>query len=197
MKHLSKEMARNLFDNTTIPLGVRVEFFFRWSEWIKTSSTSNFNASTLNYEEQPTSNLNTALTSNFDSQEKTPSNQIKLDLKEILESNTYGISLMKSYRSNNQTMTENFRKLLLESILLYCVENNHDLTTKDCSALASQICDVFPGEIAVIFFPLCNRFQIKSNEKSFTIFAFVLLCVILLVILSSRKKKCSSDGKII
>lgn len=142
-------MARNLFDDTNIPLGVRVELFYRWSEWIKTSSTSNFDAPTSNIDVPLALNFDTASTSKVDMQDQS---NLKLDLKKILESNTYGISLMKSYRSNKQTMTENFRKLLLESILLFCVENNHDLTTKDCSALASQICDVFPGEIVVIFF---------------------------------------------
>lgn len=127
---MPNEMAQNLFSNTNVPHGVRVEFYFRWSQWV-------------NAHDRTTSNSDETVS------KSTTKNQTPINLNSILKSNTYGKCLMQSYEANGGAMDEDLRKLLLDSILHYCIENEYDLKIQDCASLSKQICDAFPGESVV------------------------------------------------
>lgn len=142
-------MAQNLFQSTDIPLGARVEFFYQWFQWskafdqpIRTEPSSNENIQLIMLDNQEINAQQSLNASN--------PNQPEIDLCKILNSNTYGTSMLNSFKQA-KAMNENLRKLLCESVLQYCIENKHDLTVNDSSKLAHQICKIFPGEEMVHF----------------------------------------------
>lgn len=124
LKHLDEQTARNLFSKSNLSLGAQIEFFNCWSKWkqsILNITTENANASPLE-------------------------GTLKLGI--ILQSNPYGLSVLKFCESNS-SLNDNARKLLCDSIIHYCIEKGHDLTVKDAESLAQQIAQTFSGEVAV------------------------------------------------
>lgn len=148
-------MAQNMFQGTDIPLGVRVEFFHKWSEWIKhnsqpiqTSPNPNefqFQSNLFAYQDQDSSENIDKQSTQKSTQKST---QEKLNLNSILNSNIQGKNLLIKFKET-KIVTENLRKLLCESVLQYCIENDYSLTVHDCESLANQICVAFPGELTV------------------------------------------------
>lgn len=76
----------------------------------------------------------------------------RICLNAVLNSNQYGITLKAAYERSG-VLNDNLRKLLVESVLQYCIEAKHDLSVKDCSLLGKQIIQAFPGEemVSMIF----------------------------------------------
>lgn len=161
-------MALNMFVNTDVPLGVRVEFYFHWSEWIKTIHNNVNTLSDANLQTDKSSQSESfqsiqsdqsiQFTQSLQSNQvrdsiarETMTNENPLNLNMILNSNPYGLSLIKKFNETN-VMDENLRKVLCESILQYCIQHNHELSVDDSARLAKQICKVFPGEVMVYLF---------------------------------------------
>lgn len=164
MKHLSPELAQTLFQSTDIPLGVRVEFNYQWSKWIKNidkpaETPSNFNEYLQSKQSKPSNQFNQPNqtlpgTSNSNQSIETRpigKTQSALDLNLILQSNQYGASFLKAV-SEKKPMNDGFRQILYDAILQYCIEKNRDLSVKDCASLAQQICAAFPEELMVLIF---------------------------------------------
>lgn len=164
LKHLTKEMAQNLFQNSIVPLGARVEFFFQWSKWMKNIDQrvettadhfeSQSNQTFESSQPEPISTQSKQINDRESNADKPVvpllSNQEPITLKTILNSNAYGKNLMKAVESKqNKVLNENLRKILCEAINQYYVERERDLTKKDCESLSKQICKIFPGELAV------------------------------------------------
>lgn len=173
-------MAQKIFDNTDVPFGVRVEFYFQWSQWIKTINQSNQFANdnsqsisisqpnqiqqsnqtnTLNKLESNTKQF-TSTVDEIETKTNEPStskNDKSISLHDILKSNPYGKNVIDTFQSadgqpaEKPQLNENLRKLLCEAVLQYCIEHNHDLSKSDCASLTTQICTVFPDELAVHF----------------------------------------------
>lgn len=169
-------MAQSLFNNTDLPLGVRVEFNFQWSEWIKdvhkpTQAPENLNDKTqskkANHPDQ-TMQSEQSIQQTIQSDQAIQSDQTNpslagtsssnqygeqppLILNSILQSNQYGMSLLKAV-AEKKPMNDNLRQILCDAILQYCIEKNRALSVKDCASLARQICNVFPDELMVFFY---------------------------------------------
>lgn len=142
-------MAQNLFQNfSEIPLGARIQFHFKWSQWIQTVCPPVQIPVKAN--ECLQSNETKAGNMNDEETIKIASEAYSINLITILKSNSYGKSLIETFKET-KVMTENLRKLLCESILQYCIESRHELSVIDCASLANQICAVFPGEEMVYF----------------------------------------------
>lgn len=164
---MQNKMAQKLFKNTNVPLGVQVEFFYQWSQWIQNinqseQSPSNHNIQSNEIQSNKTNvpEVDTSQSRDFVTERKKTSKTNEpnlINLKTILQSNTYGKSLIDAFGSKNideiskskPELTENLRHLLCEAILQYCIEYSHDLTVRDCEKLANQICQVFPDELMV------------------------------------------------
>lgn len=153
-------MAQNLLNNCDVPLGVRVEFFYQWSQWIQTIDqrvqlTSKVNqnpqSNQINTLKNDTSNAQKLITAKIN----VPSNQTSINLLEILQSNSDGKGVMKILTNPDGSaverpqLTENLRKLLLEAILQFYIANKRSLNKDDCNSLTNQICKTFPDELAV------------------------------------------------
>lgn len=124
LKHLSKDMAQNLFQNTEVPLGARVEFYFHWSKWIKTiepaETIPNLQSIQSNVSASALSNMNESF--KISSMAPLKSSDTKnINLLAILKSNSYGTSLLKAAKDNTGKMelNENLRKVLCDAILLH------------------------------------------------------------------------------
>lgn len=133
-------MALTILKDSDVPSGAQVEFNYQWNKWIKN----------LNVQDEAEQQSRTVLrtsegTSNHSAALKANATEKSITLDIILKSNQYGITLINAYEKN-KVMNDNLRKLLVESVLQYCIEFKHDLTVKDCSLLAAQIVQVFPGE---------------------------------------------------
>ncbi|XP_017475230.1 PREDICTED: uncharacterized protein LOC108365651 [Rhagoletis zephyria] len=59
--------------------------------------------------------------------------------------------MVETYKKE-KVMDDNLRKLLVESVLQYCIMNSHDLSVTDCASISLQICEVFPGELASYYY---------------------------------------------
>lgn len=138
---MSKNLAENLFQNSILPLGARIEFYFQWSQWM--NSINQYKQSSPNENNQQSNKTDNTISSGPQVQSRKATKI--LNLKEILNSNSYGTNLLEAFKQTGQ-MNENLRKLLCESILQFCIMHKHDLTTHDCSMLAKQISSSFPGE---------------------------------------------------
>lgn len=169
-------MAENLFQNTNVPLGAQVEFVYQWSEWMKSlnqciqtppvsndqvqSDQSNQSIITLLQSNDAHFHSNVPLQSNYLAKNqvvfKTPiaignhvsPDQNSISLSDVLNSNAYGKSLIEAYKQE-KCMNEYLRNLLVDSVLQYCVANNHELSVADCASLSNEIPIFFAGEIAV------------------------------------------------
>lgn len=169
-------MARNLFINTDIPLGARVEFYYQWSKWIKqfdqrvqaspnssllTDQSNRTNQSYHSNESDQLQSLQSNQTIDLNKKSdaagstSVDTSEISINLKTIINSNTYGQSVLKQF-NEKKAMNDNLRKMLCDSILQYCIENKHELSTVDCAKLTKQICSVFSGETAV--YPIIYSF---------------------------------------
>lgn len=158
LKHLSRNMAQYLFQDTSLPLGARIEFYYQWSQWINTINQCNQTSSLETNQHESKETI--VGTSKNQSVIEINSTTTKVDLRMILNSNSYGRSLLKAVKETDQ-LNENLRKMLCESILQFCIVHQHDLTTSDCASLAKQICSTFPGEEmvhCVIFITFFSRF---------------------------------------
>lgn len=164
-------MAENLFQNTNVSLGARVEFVYQWSKWIKSVNqciqTPPVANNQSNQSNIPILQSNVAHFHSNDPHQsnilaknqvvfKTPiaignhvsPNQNSISLSDVLNSNAYGKSLTEAYKQE-KCMNEHLRNLLVDSVLQYCVANNHELSVADCASLSNEIPIFFAGEIAV------------------------------------------------
>lgn len=160
LKHLSVNMAQNLFNSTNIPLGARVEFVFQWSKWMESQREQLPSDDNANEIPQTNEKPQSMLRSQKHASEKSKipsisSNSTSTNLLEILKSNAYGKSVMKAFMGRdgkaikNPQLTDKLRKSLIESILQYCIVKKLELTKSNCELLTKQICKEFPGELAV------------------------------------------------
>lgn len=121
LQNLTPKMALRIFSHTDVSLGVQINFFIKWSEWKKTLDKT----ATSSKESEVLSEV--------------------ISLGAILNSNPYGKSVKLVYEKK-QELNEDTRKLLLEAILHFCIDNEHSLTVKDSAKLAKQIVETFPNE---------------------------------------------------
>ncbi|XP_036346873.1 uncharacterized protein LOC118756207 [Rhagoletis pomonella] len=158
LKHVSKTIAENLFVNTDISLGGPMEFFYQWSQWIKSFEKSTTSPCLANEHlqcdkstqssEGRGNNLGVISQSSTDNNSQVLVAKTSINLIDIINSNSYGKSMVETYKKQ-KTMDDNLRKLLVESVLQHCIMNNHDLCVTDCASISRQICEVFPGELPV------------------------------------------------
>lgn len=148
-------MAQNIFNNSDIPLGVRVEFFYQWSQWMNTIDPHVQLLSKENENPQSKPSKTQKPVTDKINVPSTSTNNPPINLYDILKSNSYGKSVMQTLKNADGSIIEipelkdNNRKLLIDSVLQYCITYKHDLTKSDCASLTAQICKVFPGELPV------------------------------------------------
>ncbi|XP_055543602.1 uncharacterized protein LOC129729144 [Wyeomyia smithii] len=169
LRHLTPEMAISILNQPCIPLGAQVEFYHHWHNWMESAR------STIDVEKAECSSQSITSKSSMNesnSAQQSRAMEAPLDLNTILKSNQYGLNLIAVF-NRDKILNDNLRKLMLESILQFCIENKHDLTVKDCSVLAAQIVQVFPGEVMAYYFverknsaPLGKLYHKYRNWKS-------------------------------
>lgn len=92
--------------------------------------------------------INQSETQEHKTSSKQELNRSAISLSNVLNSDTYGKSVMESYQ-RDKSLNDNSRKLLVESVLQYCIANQHDLSVADCALLSKEISEEFAGEEAV------------------------------------------------
>lgn len=177
---MSKEMAQTLFQNTEVPLGVRVEFFYQWSRWIKTINQTSSDSNEIQLTDLASQESETPGSIAPSTQKNPSSIEDSLKLETILKSNIHGKALVDAYKQTH-TMNENLRKLLLESVLQYCIEHDHELTVSDSALLSNQICAAFPGELMVFhpsnpsfIFQIISQLNNPLSQRSLISVAYYL-----------------------
>lgn len=159
LKHLSTQMASSLFYNSNLSLGVQVEFYYRWSQWIQivdqnqtVQKNTPFAAS--NSQIKQANDLHAginSLPSNSDHKVTTSvktQNAELLNLNAILSTGPYGPNVLSYYKINHN-LNDMTRKLLVEAFLYYCITTNISVTKAACKSLSIEIAKTFNGEIAV------------------------------------------------
>ncbi|XP_055524866.1 tissue inhibitor of metalloproteinase isoform X2 [Wyeomyia smithii] len=93
LRQLPREMALTLFNNTTVSIGARIEFFHHWSKWITSENQQVIDAPSMEIPEP---------------KETVVDNEPKLlDLNNILKSNQYGLSLIEAYNKDEASISVN------------------------------------------------------------------------------------------
>lgn len=145
-----------------VSLGLQIEFYYHWSQWMKTvdkpNRTESNSLQSMIADEirsiNPVSNdsdvVNVSLQyPNNGGDNNTQSNQV-LKLVDILSHGPYGPGVMTHYKQHH-SLNDKARKLLVEAFLQYCITTGITVTKADCKSLACEIANNFKGEIAVIF----------------------------------------------
>lgn len=191
-------MAETLFDNTKICLGARIEFVYQWSKWMNSfnqciqsspivseqlpcnqsidpllqSNVSLLQSNTACTQANDPLLANEFLTFQSEFREQITSSKQKenrnpISLSSILNSNAYGKRVIETY-NRDKSLNDDSRKLLVDSVLQYCIANDHDLSVADCALLSNEISEEFTGEDAVhyhsfflYFFVSISLFSIK------------------------------------
>lgn len=138
-------MARTILMGSCIPLGAQIEFNYQWNKWMQNLNATSDKPSLVIVKPNQM-NPNASIASSSADADK------RICLNAVLNSNQYGITLKAAYERSG-VLNDNLRKLLVESVLQYCIEAKHDLSVKDCSLLGKQIIQAFPGEemVSMIF----------------------------------------------
>lgn len=123
--HISKEMLAG----PHFTLGIRAQFYYHWSTWANknvniTQNEANKGAS-QNQQCQTPSQLK-------------PTQHSTLNLGDILSEGPYGPGVLKHY-SQNGSLNDRIRKLLVDAFLHYCATNNISPSKADCKSLSMQI----------------------------------------------------------
>lgn len=143
LQHLSDQLAAKIFNTTNLSLGAQTEFYYQWSQWINklNNKSTIVTESTKQYDRK-------CVIENVYSTSKSS----VLKLEDILSSNLYGASVMKTFKEQRK-LDGNARKLLCEAVLHFCIEKEHSLSVQDSEDLTKQIVISFPGELSVNNFP--------------------------------------------
>lgn len=140
-------MATQILKNLNLSLGVQVEFYYNWSQWIKTvdqpTQASAISEQSINYSQQ----LNGGVI-NYTAPTVEVQKSDFLNLKDILSSGPYGPGVLSHYEQHH-TLNEKARKLLVDAFLHHCASTGISVSKAACKSLSMQIQRTFDGEIAV------------------------------------------------
>lgn len=152
-------MARKVLKHTNFSIGMQVEFFFNWSQWV-----SNFNqpdqsnelggktSSNLQKKDETINNIQCDTVRESKLVAADSSNRSSLiNLNDILSNGPYGKVVLDYYKSHN-SLNDRTRKVLLEAFLQHCISTGITVTKANCQLLSVQIRETFKGEIAVKIF---------------------------------------------
>lgn len=159
-------MATTILRNSNFSLGVQVEFYYNWSQWIKNINQRQIEHTNQAHQSIPTSQQSTPIHSKFlGNMESTKAtihpqhliaseildtkNSEHFNLHEILSNGPYGPGVLSHYNENN-SLNDKARKLLVKAFLHHCVSTGSTVSKAACRSLSMQIQDTFKGEIAVI-----------------------------------------------
>ncbi|KAK4881552.1 hypothetical protein RN001_004871 [Aquatica leii] len=163
LKCLNKEMASNL-----LPLkyskGIQIIFFTNWCKWIDGTHSKELHPVSDNTE----CNILKSTTNTDNNQ------QSRVTLLKILNYSVHGRNVLEHYKKNSRITNDNVRKLLLDAIVDYYLQQKLELTTQDCDNLSNEIVNSFNGETKEYYYShrknscprgkLYNKFH---NKKSF------------------------------
>lgn len=168
LKHITREMIPMIFQNTNVSLGIQVEFFYHWQQWLKqTGNKTNTIIIEQDVQEQHKCHFNVQNQANVNDQKGSI-----LNINNILSSEPYGPAVL-SYYKEHRCLNDNIRKVLLEAFLHYCITTGCNVTKAACRSIANEIQEIFNGEVAVSITALFYYYKFLTFDF---FFEGVLLC---------------------